>query len=180
MGPGVDLVATGLREMKEAVTPDDGTGLQALSMELSRQRTRLFRGLAPGYGAPPPYESRHRARQGASEMETLLAVQGIFTEAGVDLARLTDRPDYLGLQLELMGFLCEEESRLRGSGDAEGADRAAALQERMLIEHLLRWVPSYCGLLRKEAGVGFYAGLSRVLEGFLVEEAMRPSAVGHC
>ncbi len=65
-----------------------------------------------------------------------------------------ERPDYLGLELELMGFLCEEESLSASSGDVVRAAETRLQQHRFLDEHLLRWVPSYCHMLVREAGHG--------------------------
>ncbi len=171
-GPGSDLAAGGLGEMRSFLSKQGSRSLDEIRIELSVLRTRLFRGISAGFGPPPPYEALHRSREGTPEGDLLLQVQRFYLDAGAGLPEgYAERADYLGLELELMGFLCEEESTSSSDGDTARFERVRLRQRSFLGEHLLRWVPAYCRLLAREAGCGFYGGMARLLEGFLASEA---------
>ncbi len=165
-------VRAGIQEMREYLSERAQSPLEQTRVELAVQRTRLFRGVAPGYGPPPPYETVYRCPKEGSEPEVMLQVASFYREAGASLpADYAERQDYLGLELDLMRLLCEEESRQWAAGDADAAEPWRRLQQRFLREHLLAWAPRFCERILAEPGVRFYHGVVRVLSGFLTEEA---------
>lgn len=172
-GAGMSLgIRAGLQAMSATLAGREGSSAEELCLELAVQRTRLFRGVAPGYGPPPPYETLFRCPEPSAEAEVMLQLRRFYREVRAEIpSGREERPDYLGLELELMRLLCEEESRLWGEGDAERAARWRATQRRFLCEHLLAWVPRFCEVVRKEPNVPFYHGVATLLASFLEEEA---------
>lgn len=171
MGPAI---LAGLADMRGYLSERSHLSPAEACLELAIQRTRLFRGVAPGYGPPPPYEAVYRCPQACTEPELMLRVQSFYREAGVELPPdQAERLDYLGLELDLMRFLCAEESSLWDAGDVEGAARLRGMQGRFLRGHLLAWGPRFCETILAEPGVRFYHGVARILAGFLAEEAAR-------
>jgi putative dimethyl sulfoxide reductase chaperone len=162
----------GLEEMRFALSGHSSGTIEDRCRELAVQRARLFRGVAAGYGPPPPYEGLYRRGEGVSEPELLLELLGLYRELGVGLLPgREERPDYLGLELDVMRLMCEEEGRLSEAADAAGTVECRAFQRRFLQAHLLAWVPRYCETMLGECGAGFYRGVIHALSGFLAEEA---------
>ncbi len=165
-------ILAGLEAMRASLSSRPGQSTEGLCRELAVQRTRLFRGVAPGYGPPPPYETLYRDPEGAGEAEVMLQLRRFYREAGAQLPPdQGERLDYLGLELDLMRLLCEEESLLWGEDDRQGVARARGIQEELLTRHLLAWAPRFCQVILKEPGVPFYHGVAALLSAFLKEEA---------
>lgn len=166
-------VAGGLAELRDFLAARQAGGSDKLCLELATQWTRLFRGVAPGYGPRPPYEAIYRAKEGGAQGELLLDLGRLYSEAGVALLEgRTERLDYLGLELDVMGLLCSEESAFRLQGSVEDAVDCRDLQRRFLQEHLLSWATAYCEVILNETGVPFYHGVARALSAFLSDEAL--------
>ncbi len=165
-------ILAGLEEMREWLARHDDQPLEQLRQELAVQGTWLFRGIAPGYGPPPPYEAVHRRPGAGVDADTLLSLRAFYREAAVEIPSAShERLDHLGLELDFMRYLCEEESRLWRSGDAGEATGCRRLQRRFLLAHLTPWVPGYCQRILGEQCAPFFHGLARALAGFLAGEA---------
>ncbi|HSB77731.1 MAG TPA: molecular chaperone TorD family protein [Candidatus Methylomirabilis sp.] len=179
-GSSDPLLIAGLEEMRGWLAGNADGPLEQLRQELAVQGTWLFKGIAPGYGPPPPYEAVHRRPGAGADADILLSLRGFYREAAADLPCTSrERLDHLGLELDFMRFLCEEESRLWGSGNACEAARFRRIQRRFLAAHLTPWVPGYCQRLLEEQCAPFFHGLARVLLGFLAGEvALRDSGPG--
>ena len=166
------LIQAGLEEMHGWLAGRTDQPLEQLRQELAIQGTWLFKGMAPGYGPPPPYEAVHRRPGAAVDAETLLSLRAFYREAAAELPSTSrERLDHLGLELDFMRFLCEEEDRLSRSGAAGEATRYRRIQRRFLAAHLTPWVPGYCQRILGEECVPFFHGLARALSGFLASEA---------
>lgn len=162
----------GLEAMRDYLAGEINRPAEEVCAELAVQRTRLFRGVAPGYGPRPPYESVYRRSDSRAQSDVLLQVHGFYREAGAQLpADRSERLDYLGLELDLMRFLSWEEGRSWEEGEEAEATRLRDIQRRFLAHHLLAWVPAYCEAILGEPDVPFYHGVARLLSGFLAEEA---------
>ena len=162
----------GLLGMRDFLATRQTYEPEKLCLDLAVQWTRLFRGVAPGYGPRPPYEAMYRGKEGETHAELLLDLGSLYSVAGVAIsAGRSERPDHLGLELDLMGLLCSEESGFWSQGNAEEAVRRRDLQRRVLQEHLLLWVPAYCEVILREADVPFYHGVMRALSALLNEDA---------
>ncbi len=128
----------------------------------------------------PPYEAVYRdQRQIGDTMvcgllvgPSTLAVKQLYREAGATISEdIKELPDHVGLELACMEFLCEQEARAWEQDDAERAKRTRALQQRLLQEHLLRWVPALCVRIRENAAGPFYRGIAGLTEASLKREA---------
>jgi putative dimethyl sulfoxide reductase chaperone len=165
------LILAGLDEMRGWLAGHADEPLEQLRQKLAVQGTWLFKGIAPGYGPPPPYEAVHRRPGAGADADTLLSLRGFYREAAAELPCSShERLDHLGLELDFMRFLCEEESRLRRSGDTGEVTRFRRIQRRFLEAHLMPWVPGYCQRILGEECAPFFHGLARALSGFLAGE----------
>ena len=101
-------------------------------------------------------------------MEELAA---FYREAQVEFpARQVDQIDYLGLELDLMRLLCEEERSCLDQLNNETAAEFTHLQLKFLHGHLLLWAPQFCERIIQHPRAKFYRGVARLLLGFLEEE----------
>ncbi len=166
------MIVAGLEEMRGDLAKQPGLPLDQLQTELGVQEALLFKGIAPGYGPPPPYESVYRRPGAGGDAETLLSIRGFYREAGAALpSDCRERLDHLGMELDFMRFLCEEEGRLWRSHDPEGAARYRRIQRRFLGSHLMAWAPDYCQRILAEPCPLFFHGLAKMVSGFLVGDA---------
>ncbi len=171
-GDADPLTQAGLEEMCAWLAGQADRPLEQVRQELAVQMTWLFKGIAPGYGPPPPYEAVHRRPGAGVDADTLLSLRAFYREAAAELPSLSrERLDHLGLELDFMRFLCEEESRLWHAGDPGEATRYRRLQRRFLATHLTPWVPGSCQRTLGERCASFFHGLARALSGFLAGEA---------
>lgn len=170
--PSLASMRDGLLEIRDFLVGRQADDPEKLCLELAVQWTRLFRGVAPGYGPRPPYEAIYRRKDAGAQAELLLDLGNLYRVAGVAISvDRIERPDHLGLELDLMGLLCSEESGFWSQGNSEEAAGRRGLQRRLLQEHLLPWVPAYCEVILREPGVPFYHGVMRALSALLDEDA---------
>ena len=169
---GSSAILFGLRQIRSYVVHQPGTSIADLCLELGIQRTRLVRGIDPDYGPPPPYEAVFRCPIDCNESELMLRVQDYYRKAGAQLPPgKRERLDHLGLELDLMHFMCKEESDLWADGFRDAAIEMQQLQRGFLKEHLLVWAPSFCDAALREPKIGFFHGVVAMLKAFLAEEA---------
>lgn len=129
-------------------------------------RTRLFRGISESYSPPPPYESIYRENRLMGESTS--EVSRFYSRYQVILpGDWNEPPDYLGIELEFMRFLCASEKEAWEKADSARAIEFLRAGVEFLREHLLQWVPSYCEAMFEKAELDFYRGLARFTVGFL-------------
>lgn len=163
---------TGLQMMRSSLQVQTPCTIEDTCLALAVERTRLLRGVSRDYGPPPPYESLYRSPEPSGGISFLVQVAEYYRYAQIDLsAERADRLDYLGLELDFMRLLCEEEMRSLGHGDTDEAEGFARLQHRFLQEHLLTWAPRYCESLLSHSAAGFYHGVAQLLLGFLEQQS---------
>jgi len=150
----------------------EGRPAKELATELAVERARLFRGLKPGYGPPPPYESVYVGSDGQPQMQATAAVAKSYAEAGAGLPEgLKEQPDYIGLELDFMRHLTEKEARAWAEGNRDEAARIVEQERSFLEEHLARWVPRFCEVMDGAARLDYYRGIARMTGRFVQDEA---------
>jgi TorA maturation chaperone TorD len=149
---------------------------EELLLRLGVDRTRLFRGLKRGHGPPPPYESLYRG--GPSVMaEPALAVRKVYADAGYGLpAGSNELPDYVGLELDFMRFLCEAEARAwKEQGQGRALEHLTNGRE-FLSKHVVEWVPAFCDEVLTHAREDFYRGMAQITRAFVILDAGEPGS----
>ncbi|HYH19869.1 MAG TPA: molecular chaperone TorD family protein [Azospirillum sp.] len=164
--PTADLLA-GMAAAADRLSGDDGAAgeimkalagesdLEALTLRLATEHTRLFRGVREGYGPPPPYEALWR--EGQMMGDSTVAVATAFLEAGYEYDGAWGPCDHLAEELRFMAALCMAEDTL---------DR----QEAFLTRHLSAWVPTYCQALAEQTREPFYGALARVTAEIVAQD----------
>jgi len=164
----------GLQLIEEFIRASEGKPVDELRTELAVERTRLLRGVKPGYSPPPPYESVYVGSDQGPLMQTSVAVRQVYAEAGVGLPEeVRDQPDFIGFELDFMRYLTEKEAQAWAEGDGEGALEVLEKERVFLGEHVAHWIPRFCDVMVREARLDFYRGIARMTKGFVLDEAQR-------
>jgi TorA maturation chaperone TorD len=170
-----DLIASATL-MRDYIDKTRADAVLDLSEKLGVDRTRLYRGVAPGYGPPPPYESVwNPAGEGTAVLQ---AVAGIYRVAG--LARspeATERVDYIGVELDYMREMAKREAEAWESGASQLAQESLKAQHYFMIEHLGAWVPAFVGKALEQVETDFYKGHLLMLRTFIAEDQERLQAL---
>ena len=147
--------------------------LEDICLALAVEHTRYLRGIGRAYGPPPPYESLYRSPEAGEDNSYLLQLTEFYQQAQAAIrTENAERVDYLGIELDFMRLLCEEESRCLEQGDDHGScSYFIHLQQHFLHEHLLAWAPRFCESFIAQTTNGFYHGVALLLLGFLEAEA---------
>ena len=139
---------------------------QAELVELENGYTRLFRGMDRQKSPPPPYESVYVDSglvYGPSTKQVANTYRR-FQAAGKEY----EPPDHITLELDFMRLLCEKEAEAWRK--SENAQDLIVEENSFLNEHLARWVPDFCALVRQLDTKSFYSGLADITEGWLLYE----------
>lgn len=132
--------------------------------ELLRDYTRLF--LGPIETLAPPYGSVWLSGPRSLMDDSTLAVQALYEEAGYELAEdFRELPDHVAAELEFLYALSFRVSRALANGADEGQAQATVsrnLRQRLLAEHLSRWLPPFAAAIERGAATAFYRRVGRL------------------
>jgi TorA maturation chaperone TorD len=160
-----DLLTLGAVLMAVFIEKTRSEDRQQLADRLGAERTRLYRGLSAQY-EPPPYEALWTAAK--EETQLLGGLTDMYRAAGVALdAERPERADYLGVELDFMRVLAEQEAAAWESEHEEQAARLFEAQQQFFNEHLASWVPDYAAKVSGAAQSDFYRAQLRMLEGLM-------------
>lgn len=137
---------------------------QEVQLEIGSDWTKLFRGVRPGYGPPPPFEGGYQT-VAQKELTELYASIGLELPAG-----FFTQPDYIGVQLEFMQELVLREHAKWQKGLEDNALDLVTLERSFLIEHLYSWVPQFCQIALAQADTDFGKGVILFTKGYLISE----------
>jgi putative dimethyl sulfoxide reductase chaperone len=167
-------IETGIRLIREYLTSIQTVPADQVETDLAVERARLLRGIKPGYGPPPPYESVYRGTGETAVSQTMLEVQRAFAAAGASVPESAHEPvDYIGLELDLMRYLASKEAQAWRAGQEDQALAWLGKQKTFLTDHLVLWVPQFSELMAEQASLGFYQGIARITKGFVISDYER-------
>ena len=142
--------------------------------ELAADYAKIFlaAGEASGKAAFPyasVYLDRKRAVGGDmdAKMRALYLARG--RQPDPNCYRTTN--DHIGLMLEYMSILCDEQSDSIEAKDAQRHKSLLNEQRGFLKDNLCSWVYSFTADIIKYAGLKFYPGIAMITNGFLKNEA---------
>jgi TorA maturation chaperone TorD len=162
----------GLSLIQAFIGASKGMPVEELKTSLAVERTKLLRGIKPGYGPPPPYEGVYAPTAQEALGQAMMNVKNIYAESGVVLPEeIHDQPDFIGFELDFMRHLTEKEAEAWAAENHEEVMRITEKERAFLDEHMLRWIPRFCDLMLQEAQLDFYRGVARLTKGFVKGEA---------
>ena len=140
-----------------------------LAERLGLDRTRLYRGVSPHYGPPPPFEALWIGEGETSGV--LPEMAKIYARSGFNLKPdVHERLDYIGIQMNYLEGEVMNEISLREAGDKEMVHMALGRERAFLWNHLGEWVPRFVLNARDHAQTDFYRGHLHMLNGFIEQE----------
>jgi len=155
----------GMRNLREFIEASEGRSAEEMHLDISVERTRLFRGISPEYGPPPPFELVYQEGAGGERMMlTMLDLLKEYSAISFPVPP-RERPDYIGVELAFMAFLCEKEIEAREGGKT--ANVLLDIQKKFLDEHLIRWIPRFCERIVLESKLDFYRGIVKIMACFI-------------
>ena len=167
-------IMDGLALVKHYLARVRETAPEQIETELAVERTRLLRGIKPGYGPPPAYESVYVGSDQQPHMQACVAVAKVYAEAGVGLPEeVRDQPDFIGFELDFLRHLTAKEARAWADGRREEALDTLEKECAFLDEHAACWIPCFCDLMFEDARLDFYRGIARMTKGFVQDEVRR-------
>lgn len=168
-------IAHGAALMRDFIVQTNSDQVAQLTEKLGVDRTRLYRGVAPGYGPPPPYESVwNGSGQGTAVLQTIAA---IYREAG--LARspdATERIDYIGVELDYMREMASREAAAWAAEAHDTAHQSLKKECAFASEHL-GWVLPFVDKALEQAETDFYKGHLLMLRQYIAEDQERLQAL---
>ncbi len=159
-----DEYKKGFSLIKEYVESTRERSLEDVHRELAVEYTRLFINAFPMVPCPP-YESFY-VNGGLLAQRSAAKVLEIYAKVGYRLRdKFKDLPDHIAVELEFMSIL--HRMKLKH----ERKEELNEIKHLFLKEHLLKWAPSFCDNIERNAKLTFYKGLSYILRGLLTMEA---------
>jgi TorA maturation chaperone TorD len=156
---GAALMSAYLEKMQAADTAQ-------LVQDLGVDRTRLYRGVAKGYGPPPPYEMVWTRE--AQDFSILQVIAGAYRQVGLEPSpEVRERLDYISVELDFIRELALREAAAWECGDETTAGSLLATQEAFMRQHLGSWAPGFIEKALEHVKTDFYKGHLCMLRGFI-------------
>ena len=159
-----------LANMKQMQFPTDCANEDLEDVAADYAKTFLAAGEATGVAAFPYesiYTNKKREIGGRTEQETLALYALHGWEPSKDMFRTMN--DHIGLELEFMAVLCEEELLSCQTDNADRAAMSSRDQNEFLRKHL-KWAGAFCMDISKYAQTAFYQAVGKVTNVFLEQE----------
>jgi len=139
-----------LKKAANEIEPNSDEELENLLSEY----TRLFIG---PYKLPcPPWESVYTSPKKLMMQDAADQVRKIYDEAGLAINSAEVMPDHIGAELNFLALLLQ-----RTYSEADGKDAYIRLTEKLLSDHLLKWLPDFTKDMEDAAESFFYKELAR-------------------
>ena len=162
----------GLQLLEKYMLSCQDKSAEDIKTELSVDRVCLMRGVKYTYGSKAPLETSYI--EDSDLHKVLTSVRDNYREAGLIIQKeVKERPDYIGIELDFMGFLTQQEAQAWQEKNTEAAEAFSKKQHAFLNDHLYRWVPTYCQSMLEEAQTDFYRGIACLLSAFVLQESQQ-------
>lgn len=137
--------------------------------DLAIEYARLF--LGPGKHISP-HESVHHQRNdgqwGQLWGESTVEVKKFIEATGLSYdSNFKGIPDHISVEFEFMETLTCREAIAFSEKDETAAQRCMDVQRKFIKEHLIRWIPSFCEKVIKEAELPFYRAFAELTYRFI-------------
>lgn len=160
---GMDLA----RRWLEGRTPQEAAEV------LESDYIRLFVGGGRNVLAPP-WESVYVSSEPLLLQKETLEVRNWYARYGLEAANKAHEPDdHAGLEMEFLAHLAGLALEALNEADESTFQEAIAAQQAFLQEHVLRWIPVWCGHVVEHARTDFFRGAALITRGLLAWVAER-------
>jgi len=110
----------------------------------------------------PVYETEYGMDTVFAKTKELADLNGFYLAFGLELGKDAqgERPDHLSIELEFMAALLVKEAYARNESWNDKAEVCLEGRKKFLKDHIGRWGPTFCIVLKRKTKVGFYATLA--------------------
>ncbi len=148
--------------------------------ELAVEYARLF--LGPGKHVSP-HESVHHRRDdgqwGSLWGKSTVEVKKLIESTGLDYKNAyKGMPDHISVELEFMQQVILREEKAWEEADTETASDCRQLEKKFIEEHLVRWIPTFCDKVIREAELPFYREMAALTIKFIEFEKEKINKYG--
>ena len=158
-------LAQGYRMLEEYLRRLGNDSLTDLAVDYAR--VFLGAGIA-GDTVAYPYESVYTSPKRLIMQEARDQVVAAYRVKGLVKEETLDFPeDHIALELEFMVHLCHETQQALVTQDWPAVSDCLKEQMDFLAQHLLNWVPAFCGDTQKYAETEFYKAVAKITNGYL-------------
>ncbi|HAD04150.1 MAG: hypothetical protein A2091_11320 [Desulfuromonadales bacterium GWD2_61_12] len=103
--------------------------------------------------------------------DSTMAIIELYRQGGFELdAEFREVPDHVAAELEFLYLLQFQLNEARRLGDAAGEAKAAKLKQRLLRDHLGRWIGPFAAAMRGGAQTAFYQALADLTAVYVLKE----------
>lgn len=115
------------------------------------------------------WESAYTSKDGLLFQEETLEVRRLYLKYNL-ISKQYDKEadDHLGLELDYMNHLGQLAFNLMKKKKIKEVENILLDQEYFLKNHLLNWTPDFSERVVKNSETGFYQGMAKILNGFLL------------
>lgn len=161
---GATDIAGALEEVSGYVVNASEMPENEVQQDLAVDWTRLFRGVSPNYGPPPPYEAVYNQTH-LSLSELFGEILSSYHEGGVTVRKdVANRPDYIGVEFEYLQIMGECQVDALEKGDQEEANRCRECAAKFIENHLGQWAGSFCDKAIPTAQTDFFLGVLHLIK----------------
>jgi TorA maturation chaperone TorD len=133
--------------------------------------TRLF--LGPNGALAQPYESAWSPEPALMGQATQSIVQ-LYRDAGFETGEdFHDLPDHIACELEFLYLLLFREHQARAQGEADALAAAVGVRDKLLGDHLGKWIVPFTAAVAEGAQSVFYRELAALTARFVRLEGDR-------
>ena len=119
----------------------------------------------------PPTESYYRVpAKGGGIAEFVADLQREYRAMGIVSVGLSEAPDHIATELEVMAYLCDQEANAWAANQLALAGDLLGLQSRFLQSHLATWVPLFRDRVHDASPTSFYLDLVNAVHSFVVHD----------
>jgi len=127
---------------------------------------RLFFG--PGQMEAPLWESVHFNEERLQFQEQTVQVRHWYQRFGLmPTSTAREREDHLGLELAFLAQLASLGLQALDNGQPGDVEELLAAQHQFVVEHPLQWVPTWRGLVERQARTPFWRSIAQLTLGAL-------------
>jgi len=142
-----------LADLKKATIDIDAASEREME-DLSWDYTRLFIG---PYKLPcPPWESVYTSPKKLLMQDAADQVMRLYEEAGLAINTADIMPDHIGAELNFLAVLLQ-----RTQSEKDGNYGYMRITDKLLSDHLLKWMPEFTRDMEDAAESSFYKALAR-------------------
>jgi TorA maturation chaperone TorD len=139
---------------------------QKLLHDLQVEYTRLF--LGPGKHISVYESAQRKDDTGSLWGKSTSRVKRFIEATGLKFRKgYGGIPDHIGVELDFMQRLTQEESLAWKKKDHDSAIRCLEVEKRFMDEHLNEWVPGFCDKVAKESKKSFYGQMAKLTKKFI-------------